>query len=131
LHLYLFRLSIRSMLLVRRSQTEATGYRGAPAVTIRWAAPEDADSVAILAEIDEAPVPSGPLLLAFAGDELWVALSLSTGTSVSDPFRPSAEVAALVLERARQLTVPEKGRARAGVRRLQQVFAGSGPSLPR
>jgi hypothetical protein len=106
------------MLLRRKSHSGVTGFRRSPAVTIRWATPEDARSVEIVADLDDAPVPQGPLLLAFAGDELWVALSLSTGAAVADPFRPSAEVAALVRERARQLTVPELGRMRAGLRRF-------------
>jgi hypothetical protein len=95
------------------------GYRRSPTVTIRWATPTDAASVVMLAGLDEAGVPPAPLLLAFVGDELWVALSLSTGEVISDPFRPSAEVAALVLERGRQLTVAEIGRPRSGVMRFR------------
>jgi hypothetical protein len=98
------------------------GYRWSPTVTIRWAAPADASSVAMLAGLDEASVPPAPQLLAFVDDELWVALSLSTGALISDPFRPSAEVAALVLERGRQLTVAEIGRPRSGVMRFRDRF---------
>jgi len=119
------------MLLRRTSDPDLGGYRRSPAVTIRWAMPEDARGVEILAELDDAPAPSGPLLLAVVGDELWVAFSVSTGAMVCDPFRPSAEVATLVRERARQLTVPEIGRRRAAVRRLQQAFAASGLNLAR
>jgi hypothetical protein len=105
------------MLLRPKSHPHLTGYRRSPAVTIRWATPDDARSVAILAELDETVVPPAPLLLAFVGEELWVALSLSTGAAVCDPFRPSAEVAALVRERARQLSVPELSRPRAAAMR--------------
>lgn len=115
------------MLLRRKSHPEVSCFRRSPTVTIRWATPGDARSVEILAELDESPVPSGPHLLAFVGEELWVAVSPSTGAAVSDPFRPSADVAALVLERARQLTVPELRRRRARVRRLQQAPAGNHP----
>jgi hypothetical protein len=94
------------------------GYRRSPAVTIRWATPADAGTLEILAQLDEASVPSAPLLLAFVGDELWVALSAGTGAVISDPFRPSAEVADLVRERSRQLIVPERGRPRLRVMRL-------------
>jgi hypothetical protein len=119
------------MLLRRKSHPDLGGYRSSAAVTIRWAMPDDARSVEILAELDDAPAPAGPVLLAVVGDELWVALSVSTGAAVCDPFRPSAEVATLVRERARQLTVPELGRRRAAVSRLQQAFAASGLNLPR
>jgi hypothetical protein len=131
LHLYRFPFSLCSMLLRRKSHNDLGGYRRAPAVTIRWAMPDDARSVEVLAELDDAPAPSGPLLLAVVGDELWVALSVSTGAAVCDPFRPSAEVATLVRERARQLTVPEPGRRRAALRRFQQAFATGELNLPR
>jgi hypothetical protein len=87
-----------------------------PAVTIRQATWADTERVELLAELDEAHVPPAPLLLAFVGDELWVAASLATGAMISDPFRPSAQVATLVTERARQLTTasrrPRIGRPR-------------------
>ncbi len=105
-------------LLRRKSRVGIGGYRRSPAVTIRWATPADARQVAILAELDEAPVPPAPILLAFVGGELWVAASVGTGAVICDPFRPSAELAALVLERGRQLTVPELRRARTGVLRV-------------
>ena len=101
----------------RTPPARADGYRHSLAVTIRWATPDDAASVAMLAELDEVAVPPAPLLLAFAGDELWVAQSLSTGAIISDPFRPSAEVAALVRERGRQLTASQVGGRRPRVMR--------------
>ena len=106
-------------LLRRESRIGVSGYRRSPEVTIRWATPTDARRVQLLAELDEAPVPSSPVLLAFVGEELWVAASPGTGTMICDPFRPSAEVAALVLERGRQLTVREVDRARPGRMRLR------------
>jgi hypothetical protein len=90
----------------RRPRDRVGGYLRSPAVTIRWAAPADAPRLAVLAELDDARIPPPPVLLAFVGDELWVALSLRTGAVVRDPFRPSAEVATLVHERGRQLSVP-------------------------
>lgn len=96
------------MLFHRKPSGPVSGYRNSPAVTIRWATPADHQSVEMLAELDEARVPPAPLLLAFVGDELWVAASLSTGATIGDPFRATAEVAALVLERGRQLTMPNR-----------------------
>ena len=79
-------------------------------MTLRWATPGDAPGLAILAELDEAGIPEAPVLVAFVEDELWVAMSLSTGDVISDPFKRTAEVVALVAERARQLTVPDRPR---------------------
>jgi hypothetical protein len=90
----------------RQTGSRVTGYRRSPALTIRWATPADAPRLSILAELDDARVPPAPVLLAFVGEELWVALSLRTGTVIRDPFRPSADVATLVHERGRQLTAP-------------------------
>jgi hypothetical protein len=97
------------------------GYQGSPAVTIRWATSDDARSVETLAALDESSVPAAPLLLAFVGDELWVAGSVSTGAVVADPFRPSAAVVALVRQRGLQLTVRERRRPRASVRWLRRL----------
>jgi hypothetical protein len=102
----------------RKSSRPAAGYRHSPALTIRWATPEDAQQLEVLAELDEAPLPPAPLLLAFVADELWVALSPGSGAMLRDPFRPTTELAALVRERGRQLTVSEVGRPRLGVMRL-------------
>ena len=71
--------------------------------TIRPARPDDFPAIWRLAALDEARVPSEPLLLAVVGDELWAALSLKTGESIADPFRESGELAAILTQRARQL----------------------------
>jgi hypothetical protein len=105
-----------------RQRTPSTdrpaGFRRAAPVTIRWSTPADTRGVEILAALDEAAVPPAPRLLAFVGDELWVALSLGTGAVVADPFRPSAELVPLLRARARQLTVPDRARRRLRVMRL-------------
>lgn len=93
-------------------------YRRSEPVTIRWATPEDSARVAVLAQLDDAPIPAAPLMLAFVSDELWVAVSLGTGAVISDPFRPSAGVAALVAARGRQLTAPARPRRRPRLGRL-------------
>ena len=99
-----------------------TEYRHSPAVTLRWATQADGRTLGALAELDEAPIPEAPVLLAFVDDELCVAISLSSGALISDPFKRTAEVCALVVERGRQLTVPDRSRfALAG--RLRRAFA--------
>jgi hypothetical protein len=100
--------SVLTMSLFARTATHQIGYRRSPAVTIRWATPDDALELHVLATVDSASVPAAPQLLAFVGEELWAAISPATGAFVSDPFRPSAEVVDLLRERGRQLTVPER-----------------------
>ncbi len=98
------------MNLLRRNFTpQLVGYLHAPPLSIRWAGPEDGEKLEILAELDEAPVPAVPLMLGFVDDELWAAVSVSTGVTIADPFKPSADVARLLAERGRQLTVPGQG----------------------
>jgi hypothetical protein len=105
------------MNLFRRDLTPPiTGYRHAPPLTIRWAGPDDAEHLEVLAELDETPVPPAPLMLGLVDDEVWAAVSVSTGRAIADPFKPSAEVARLVAERGHQFTVPEP-RSRWGLAR--------------
>jgi hypothetical protein len=99
------------MLPVMNSQ-----HRESRALTIRPATWVDEERLELLAELDEDEVPPSPLLLGFVGDELWAAVSLQTGAVIADPFRPSADVVALVARRGRQLTDPPR-RRRFGLRR--------------
>jgi hypothetical protein len=123
------------MSLLRRNDPDLpTAYRRSPELTIRWATPADEPRLETLARLDEARVPPPPLLLGLVGNELWVAASLSTGTVIADPFRRSAEVALLVSERGRQLTVPQPRHVRSGLLRLRRrpaprVNAQSAPRL--
>jgi hypothetical protein len=75
-------------------------------VTIRLAIAEDTFAVARLAALDSADVPHGPLLIGLVDDEPWAVLGLERGAAVADPFRRSAEVVALLRERARLLGYP-------------------------
>jgi hypothetical protein len=95
---------------MKRPGGDRRGYRATWAqsatVTIRVAVEADDASVRRLAALDEAPVPAAPLLLAFVDGELWVALSLSSRQLIADPFRPTADLAVLAGQRARQLAEP-------------------------
>jgi hypothetical protein len=101
-----------------------------PALVIRHARPEDAAALARLAELDEAPVPAGPLLVGEVGGRVWVAVSLSSLAHIADPFQRSGEIAELAVQRARQLRDPvpsargRRWRRRAAVR---QTLAGERP----
>jgi hypothetical protein len=97
------------------------------ALTIRTATPSDTAAVAQLAQLDSSPAPEGPVLVGEVGRELWAAISLQDYRLVSDPFRPSGEVAFLVAERARQMN-----RAQRGPGRLARAFASvTGHARPR
>ena len=67
-----------------------------------------ADEFAVrrLAVLDSAFPPTGEVLLAEMGDELWAALSVDTGTAIADPFRPSADLVDLLRFRARPPDTP-------------------------
>lgn len=99
----------------RNDPDAGSAYRHSPELTIRWARPDDAPKLDILAELEAARVPPPPLLLGFVGEELWVAASLSSGSVISHPLRRSGEVARLVLERGCQLTLPQPRHLRLGL----------------
>ncbi len=68
-------------------------------LTLRVARPDDEPAVRRLALLDSARPPTGRVLLAVVGSEPVAALGVETGTVVADPFRPTADVVA-VLRRA-------------------------------
>ena len=63
------------------------------------------------------------MLVAEVGGELWAAVSLDDMHAVADPFRPTGELVALLVERARQLHRSERGRRR---QRLPRVWPDTG-----
>jgi hypothetical protein len=87
-------------------------------LTIRLATPADAPALARLAVLDSSPALDGAALVAEVGDELWAAVSLEGSAAIADPFRPSGELLALLVERARQLGV-----AAGAPRRRRRLFA--------
>lgn len=89
---------------------------GRQALTLRFATPADAAELARLAQLDSARVPTGTVLVAQVGIELWAAVSLDDGTDVADPFRPTGELVALLHERARQIRRSHGYRARSEAR---------------
>jgi len=75
-----------------------------PAVTIRYARPDDALALLDLADLDSSTPPNGVVLVAEVAGRIWAAHSLDDGHAVADPFRPTGELAFLLAERARQLS---------------------------
>jgi hypothetical protein len=79
-------------------------------VTIRYANAGDEAALTELALLDSSKAPSGVVLVAEVGGQLWAARSLSDQQAVADPFRPSGELSVLLSERARQLRSAERER---------------------
>jgi hypothetical protein len=77
-------------------------------VTLRLAAPDDTPELYRLGELDSRPLPPGPHLIAEREGRIDAALSLSTGESIADPFRRTAELRELLLAHAgRSATRPQ------------------------
>lgn len=95
----------------------------APSVTIRYARSDEAAELAQLAELDSSHAPHGVVIVAEVGGELWAAVSLDDGHAIADPFRPSGELAFLLLQRARQL----RGEARGRMHELPRVWPPARP----
>ena len=70
------------------------------ALTIRRATAADAFALRRLAAIDSASPPTGDVLLAEVGSELWAAVAVDTGAAIADPFRPSSDLVELLRFRA-------------------------------
>jgi hypothetical protein len=90
-------------------------------LTIRRAAAADDFAVRRLAALDSAFPPTGDVLLAEMGDELWAAVSLDTGHAVADPFRPSGDLVDLLRFRAERMTAETAPRGRVLARVLPRA----------
>ncbi len=85
-------------------------------ITIRPGYADDLTALRRLAALDSAAVPVEPLLVAELDGELAAALSLRDDTSIADPFRPTAEIVALL--RAHAATAERTPRTRRRAARL-------------
>jgi len=84
-------------------------------ITVRYARPQDADALAVLAELDTSPAPRGEIIVAEAEGELWAAVSVDDGNVIATPFRPTGELTYQLLERARRVNpASTPGRRRRG-----------------
>ena len=71
------------------------------ALTIRPADLADLAGLDRLAELDSASAPTGEVLVAEVGGELWAAVEVATGAAIADPFRPSGDLVTLLRHHAR------------------------------
>ena len=90
-------------------------------LTIRRATSSDEFAVRRLAVLDSASPPTGEVLLAEMGNELWAALSVDTGTAIADPFRPSGDLVDLLRFRADRMTAETATRGRVLARVLPRA----------
>jgi hypothetical protein len=76
----------------------------ASSISIRSARQDDYVELWRVASLDSALVPEEPLIVAESGGEVVAALSRTSGESIADPFRPTAELVELLRLRAGQMT---------------------------
>jgi hypothetical protein len=81
-------------------------------LTIRPADAADAGALFRLAALDSAYPPTGDMLIAEVGNELWAAIDVDTGDTIADPFRPSGELVDLL--RLRTSLLRGEGQSRRG-----------------
>jgi hypothetical protein len=91
-------------------------FESTASVTIRYARHADTDALTRLAQLDSHAALTGPVLVGEVDDEIWAAVSVTDYQVIADPFRPSGELAFLLVERARQLRRHEGRRRRRSVR---------------
>ena len=65
-------------------------------LTIRPADLADLAGLDRLGALDSASPPTGEVLVAEVGGELWAAISVETGAAIADPFRPSGDLVELL-----------------------------------
>jgi hypothetical protein len=81
-------------------------------LTIRPADLADLAGLDRLAALDSASPPTGEVLVAEVGGELWAAIEIDSGTAIADPFRPSGEVVELLRLHARGSQRPARALGR-------------------
>ena len=104
----------------RAATNTAAGGIDQRSVTLRLAQPKDEYDVSRLAQLDEAPTPVGPVMLAVVDGEAVAALSLSDGQVVANPFVATQQAVTLLRRRAAQSS---GGRKRHWPRILRPRFA--------
>lgn len=79
---------------------------------VRYAHAEDREAIVRLAQLDSAPEPAGPLLVAESAGRIVAALPLGGGDPIANPFVRTAELVELLRFRGGQLEVGSHGRRR-------------------
>jgi hypothetical protein len=93
--------AVRSRVLRRRRRIAADVLR--LPITLREAVAQDREALLRLAELDGHHLPVGPQVVAVADGRILAAAEVTSGTTIADPFRPTAGVVGLLRLRAQQL----------------------------
>jgi hypothetical protein len=72
-------------------------------LVLRRSASWDAAALTRLAQLDGAPSPTGPMLVAELSGEIVAAVPIDGGRAIADPFRPTAALVELLHARTRLL----------------------------
>ena len=72
-------------------------------LVLRRSASWDAEALTRLAQLDGAPSPAGPMLVAELSGEIVAAVPFDGGRAIADPFRPTAALVELLHARTRLL----------------------------
>lgn len=72
-------------------------------IAIRSAGPADAAAIRLLARLIDRTVPADPVLVAESDGAIVAALSVSSNEIVTDPFRATGDLVALLQLRSEQL----------------------------
>jgi hypothetical protein len=88
-------------------------------IRLRLATPGDEPAIEQLAELSGRVKGRGPWIVAEVDGQTWAALSLAGGEPLADPFRPTAEIRALLSLRAKQLDYDER-EPRESMRRFRR-----------
>lgn len=97
-------------------------------ITLRRLRGSDERAVEELAQLDSKPRPEGDLLGIEVEGRLLAAASISSGTTIADPFSRTAEIRALLELRIAQLRLREPARSGSGIRnRSRAALPGSPP----
>jgi hypothetical protein len=95
-------------------------------IEIRMLGLEDGAALGRLAQVDTASTPPAPVLGGIVDGRLVAAYSLTSGQSIADPFRRTAEIRSLLAERAGQLRGdPRRGLLSRLRRRLPAPATGA------
>ena len=97
-------------------------------VVIRPAYPDDASTLERLARIDSRRPLDGPVLVAERDGRVLAAIATSDGTTISDPFSPTADLVALLRLHAADTA---SSRVRRDILRRVGVNARRHPALAR
>jgi hypothetical protein len=110
---------------LRRRRTSTAVSSARPAAVVRIAHPDEAATLRLLAELDDAPELSGEILVATFEAEVVAALSLDEGRVVANPFVFTSDAVALLRVTASALAGRRSRRWRPALRPRLAWTAGN------